>query len=152
MEVSSTRLLAMTTPVPFPFRSPWPLGLSAVALALSLGGGAVLAQPVGPGPRVQRLTPEQREKVFPEQRQLMLRDRQARIAVLQKGERCLSNAARRQSRMASVRAEREAMWQQRREYMAELQALYERNGLPTPQWKRLEKPRGPRPNAGVSDI
>ena len=43
-----------------------------------------------------------------------------------------------------LRQEREAMGRQRREFMNEMKALYERNGLAAPQWKqrpgRMGKP------------
>jgi hypothetical protein len=137
--------------LPSPPHSPLSLGLSCLALVLSLGNGVALAQPVGPAPRAGRLTPEQREKVFPEQRRLTLRDHRARITILQKGESCIASASGADALRECLRTEREAMGQQRRLHMTELQALYERIGLPMPQWKRLDKPRGPRPEAGLSD-
>lgn len=124
--------------------------LVAATLLLSLGGAPALAQPVGPQPQRERLTPEQRQKLFPEQRRLALRDHRARIAILKQGESCLTNATSADALRDCMRAQREAMWQQRRQHMGDLQALYERNGLPMPQWRRLEKPQGPRPGgAGV---
>jgi hypothetical protein len=90
--------------------------------------------------------------VFPEQRRLTLQDYRARIAILQKGENCIARATNAETLQDCRREEREAMVKQRRQHMTDLQALYERNGLPTPQWKRLEKPRGPRPDGGQSEI
>jgi hypothetical protein len=115
--------------------------LPALVLLLALGGPAATAQPVGPRSKTPLLTPEQRQKVFPEQRRLALQDHRARIAILQKGENCLQNAANADDLRTCMRTEREAMQQQRRQHMGSLQALYQRNGLPTPQW--MNRPMGP---------
>lgn len=120
----------------------------ALTVVLSLAGTAALAQPVGPNPQRPRLTPEQREKLFPDQRRLALRDNQARIAILQRGATCLNTATTPDALRDCMRAQREAMWQQRRQQMEEMKALYARNGLPLPQWRRLEKPQGP-PSGGA---
>jgi hypothetical protein len=123
---------------------------SALTVVVSLAGTAALAQPVGPHPQKSRLTPEQRQKIFPEQRRLALQDHRARIAILQRGETCLTNATTPDALQDCMRAQREEMWQQRRQQMEEMKALFERNGLPVPQWRRLERPQGPRPGgAGV---
>lgn len=131
-----------------------PAGLPALAmLLLSMGGGQVFAQPVGPNPQAQRLTPEQQQRVFPEQRRLALSDRRARIAILQRGEGCLQKASTAEAMRSCLRQERDAMRQQRREHMGELQAIYERNGLPAPQWKkRLGKPQGALPEGAGSEL
>jgi hypothetical protein len=136
----------------FPSRSL--AGLPALALLLlSLGGATALAQPVGPNPQRQRLTPEQQQKLFPEQRRLALSDRRARIAILQRGESCLQNAADAEALRKCMRMEREAIRQQRREHMGDLQALFERNGLPAPQWnKRQGNPQPPLPKGASSEI
>ncbi len=119
--------------------------LPALTVLLSLAGTVALAQPVGPPPQRERLTPEQRQKIFPEQRRLALQDHRARIAILQRGETCLTNASTPDALRECMRAQREAMGQQRRQHMTEMQALYQRYGLPLPQRRRLENPQGPRP-------
>ncbi|MFN6337129.1 MAG: hypothetical protein ACK41W_00125 [Cyanobacteriota bacterium] len=130
--------------MPLRFRSRPGAGLPALALLVGLAGQAALAQPVGPNPRGERLTPEQRQRVFPEQRRLALVDHQARIAILRRGESCLNAAANADALRDCLRQEREAMGRQRREFMNEMKALYERNGLAAPQWKqrpgRMGKP------------
>lgn len=128
--------------------------LTASALGLAIGaaliGAPALAQPVGPNPQRPRLTPEQSQKIFPEQRRLALRDHRARIAILQRGESCINAATTPEALRDCMRAQREAMWEQRRQHMGDMRALFERNGLPMPQWRRLEKPQGPPPGgAGV---
>jgi Spy/CpxP family protein refolding chaperone len=112
------------------------LGL-ALALGLATGAAPALAQPVAqpltqptiqpggaPGgqgirqQRPQRLTPEQRQKIFPEQRSLAVQDHQARIAILEKGRRCLTAAANADALSDCMRQEREAMQGQRTQHMA----------------------------------
>jgi Spy/CpxP family protein refolding chaperone len=127
--------------------SPQRLSL-ALALALTTAAPA-LAQPVAqptpqPGgapaaqgtrkPRIQRLTPEQRQKIFPEQRTLAIKDHQARIAILDKGQRCLSAAANADALSDCMRQERDAMQAQRNQHMSSMRDLLQRNGLPVPQW------------------
>lgn len=125
------------------------LALPALALLLSLGGAAALAQPVGPMPQGDRLTPEQRQKLFPDMRRLSLQDHRARIVILQRAESCITSATTDEALTACMRSQREAMRQQRRQQMSDLQALFQRNGLPMPQWRRLEKPQGPQgPRSG----
>lgn len=108
--------------------------LPALVLLLGLAAPAALAQPVGPNLQELRLTPAQRQKVFPEQRRLALQDHQARMAILQRGERCIEKAANAELLRTCMREEREAMRQQRSQHMERLKALYQRNGLPTPPW------------------
>ncbi|MEB3324656.1 MAG: hypothetical protein VKM17_04905 [Cyanobacteriota bacterium] len=138
------------------------VSLQALALLVSLLGPAALAQPVGPNPQggqggqggqEGRLTPEQRAKVFPEQRRLALQDRQARIAILRRGESCLQNAGNADALRDCMRTEREAMGQQRRQLMDSLKALYERNGLPAPRWmQRQGRGQGPMKDGPGADI
>ncbi|MEB3318720.1 MAG: hypothetical protein VKO39_11350 [Cyanobacteriota bacterium] len=117
--------------------------LPAMALLLSLAGTGALAQPVGPTSQRDKLTPEQRQKLFPEMRRLTLQDHRARIAILQRGESCINSANTQDALAACLRSQRDAMHQQRRQHMTDLQALFQRNGLPMPQWRRLEKPQRP---------
>ncbi|MEB3243093.1 MAG: hypothetical protein VKO44_05595 [Cyanobacteriota bacterium] len=129
-------------PKPFPCRIASLPGLLSLGLLFGLASPA-LAQPVGPEGRGDRLTPEQRQRLFPEQRRLALQDHQARIAILQRGQGCLTSAASADDLRGCMRAEREAMRQQRRQFMLGMKEMYERNGLPAPQWRqRLERPRG----------
>jgi hypothetical protein len=123
-------------------------GLPALALLLvSLGGTSAMAQPVGPTPAGPRLTRDQQQKLCPEQRRLALTDRRARIAILQRGETCLQSALDSEAVRNCMRMEREAMRKQRRQHMDDVQALFERNGLPAPQWKKRQGPRqGPVPS------
>jgi Spy/CpxP family protein refolding chaperone len=143
----------------------------ALALALGLASGVApaLAQPVAqpltqpttqPGgtpsvqgtrqQRPQRLTPEQRQKIFPEQRSLAVQDHQARIAILEKGQRCLKAAANADALSDCMRQEREAMQSQRTQHMASMRDLLQRNGLPVPQWRPMRgKPGMGMPGTGM---
>jgi hypothetical protein len=123
MTVFSHRTLAMS------------LARPALVLLLGLAAPAALAQPVGPSLHEPRLTPEQRAKVFPEQRRLALEDHRARLALLQRVERCIERATNAEVLRSCMREEREAMRQQRGQHMESVKALYERNGLPTPRWR-----------------
>jgi Spy/CpxP family protein refolding chaperone len=138
------------------------LSLRRLSLALALGLAATtapapaLAQPVAqpiPQPtsqpggapsvqgtrqqRPQRLTPEQRQKIFPEQRSLAVQDHQARISILEKGRRCLAAAANADALSDCMRQEREAMQSQRTQHLTSMRDLLQRNGLPVPQWRPL---------------
>jgi len=131
------------------------LSLRHLSLALALGlatSAPAQAQPVAPPttqpggapngqvprqPRPQRLTPEQRQKIFPEQRSLAVQDHQARIAILEKGQRCLKAAANADALSDCMRQEREAMQTQRQQHMTSMRDLLQRNGLPVPQWRPL---------------
>ncbi|MCS5697712.1 hypothetical protein NZK32_01450 [Cyanobium sp. FGCU-52] len=105
-------------------------------LALLLGVWASSAPALaGPGAGQERLTPEQAAKIFPERRSLAVQDRRARIAILQRGERCISGAANSDALSRCMREERGAMMRQRQEFFGAMRTLYQRNGLPAPEWK-----------------
>jgi len=143
------------------------LSLRRLTLTLALGlvaAAPALAQPVAapvPAPggaptgqglrqqRPQRLTPEQRQKIFPEQRSLAVQDHQARIAILEKGRRCLAAAANADALSDCMRQEREAMQTQRQQHVTSMRDLLQRNGLPVPQWRPLQgKPGMGKPGMG----
>lgn len=150
MKLSPKPLAAMLTRLPSR-----PLaGLPLLALLLvGLGGPQTLAQPVGSPPKAQRLTPEQQQKLFPDQRRLALSDRRARIAILERGQSCVQSAANPEALRNCMRTERQAMREQRRQHMDDVQALFERNGLPAPQWKQRQgRPQAPMPNGANSEI
>jgi len=112
------------------------LSLRLAALALVVGAaGSALAQPVGE-PARGRLTPQQWQKIFPEHRSLAIRDHQARIAILQKGERCIAGAGNGDGLRECLRQERSAYQQQRQAHRSEMRRLFERNGIPVPEWGR----------------
>lgn len=111
-----------------------PIALLTVALGST---GAALAQ-AGPA-GASRPTPAQMQKIFPEQKRLAISDHQARIAILQDGERCLSAAGSSEALRTCMRRERDAYYSRRKEYRAAMKALFERNGIPLPQWGKGDR-------------
>jgi hypothetical protein len=85
----------------------------------------------GPAPR---LTEAQQRKIFPETRSLAVRDHQARITILQQGERCSSAAGNGDALRACMRQERNAMQAQRQRHHEAMRQVFERNGIPVPDW------------------
>jgi hypothetical protein len=146
-----------------PRHRPVSLGHRAAALALSAGATASIslglglstsafAQPVGDPAGPGRPTQAQWQKIFPENRQLALQDHRARLAILQKGERCIAAAANADALRACMREERSAMQQQRRQHMEAMRALFERNGMPAPEWKNRRGGPGGGPGWRGADI
>lgn len=144
----------------FPLRPAAVLRRHAAALALSAGATALslaplpgaLAQPVGDPGGPGRPTPAQWQKIFPEHRQLALQDHRARLAILQQGERCIAAAGNGDALRACMRQERSAMQQQRREHMAAMRTLFERNGMPVPEWKNRRGGPGGGPGWRGGDV
>ena len=146
-----------------PRHRPASLGHRALALALSAGATAALslglstsrsafAQPVGDPGGTGRPTPAQWQKIFPEHRQLALQDHRARLAILQQGERCIAAAGNGDALRACMREERSAMQQQRRQHMDAMRALFERNGMPAPEWKNRRGGLGGGPGWRGGDV
>lgn len=106
----------------------------AAALALGFGApGIALAQPAGDPASRPGLTPAQWQKVFPEFRQQTLKDNRARIAILQRGERCITAAGSGDALRSCMREERSAMQQQRSESRTAMRQIFERNGIAVPE-------------------
>jgi len=101
------------------------IGTSTSALAQS--STADPARPLAP-----RLTPAQMQKLFPDQKRLAIRDHQARIAILQTGERCLAAATNSEALRTCMKQERDAYQLQRRDHRSAMRALLERNGIALP--------------------
>jgi len=115
--------------------------LRAVVLAMVLGSaGVAMAQ--GAPSEAGRLTPAQMQKIFPEQKRLALSDQQARIAILQRGERCLSAAGSSEALRTCMKEQRSASQRQREQHRAAMKALLERNGIPLPQWGKGDRKGG----------
>ena len=124
-------------PVPFPLLQP----LRIAVLAMVLGSTGVAMAESGPTPAV-RPTPAQMQKIFPEQKRLALSDQQARIAILQRGERCLSAAGSSDALRTCMKEQRSASQRQREQHRAAMQALFQRNGIPLPQWGKGDRKGG----------
>ena len=111
-------------------------GLAAV-LAFASGGVALAQTPAAPAPaRQSRISEAQWQKMFPEHKQLSLRDQRARVAISQRGERCLSGAANQDALRTCMREQRDALQEQRRQHMQEMRAMFERNGITMPELKK----------------
>ena len=117
-------------------------GLGALSFVW-FGAGSALAGP-GVGGAGERLTPAQQQKIFPEMKSLAIRHHRARIAILQKGERCLSSAGTSDALRACMREERSAYQQERSRHHGEVKSLFERNNIPLPQWRRRGERRSER--------
>jgi len=139
--------LVPVRPRPLMARLVLPLHLvAAIGLLPGLIADPAGAQPVGqPAARPLRPTPEQLKKIFPEQRSLLLDDHRSRIAILQKGERCMTAATSSEALRDCLRQEREAYSRQREQNHEQMRQLYTRNGLPLPEaggWKGKGKGQG----------
>ena len=112
--------------------------LRIAVLAAVLGSTGVAMAQSGPS-EASRPTPAQIQKIFPEQKRLAISDQQARISILQSGERCLSAAASSEALRACMKQQREASQRQRQQHRASMKALFERNGIAMPQWGKGER-------------
>ncbi|MEI8250872.1 MAG: hypothetical protein WCF98_06850 [Synechococcus sp. ELA057] len=83
--------------------------------------------------RGPQLTPAQEQQLFPSWRSLALQGVQARQAILQRQQQCVSAAGNLQALKDCMRQERQAMKAQRQEHRAALQQLFQRYGIPLPQ-------------------
>ncbi|MEB3165726.1 MAG: hypothetical protein VKO65_03565 [Cyanobacteriota bacterium] len=109
----------------------------AAALAFGSGGVALAQTPAAPAPaRQNRISDAQWQKMFPEHKQLSLRDLRARVEISQRGERCVSGAANQDALRTCMREQRDAMQEQRRRHMQEMRAMFERNGIKMPELKK----------------
>jgi hypothetical protein len=106
--------------------------LASVALAAPQVALAQQQKPVAP-----RLTPQQQEQLFPEQKALWLKHQRARISAIQTAERCVNAARTAEAFKGCLRQERQANMALRRSHMAEMRALFGRHGiqLPEPLWQ-----------------
>lgn len=112
--------------------------LRIAVLAAVLGSTGVALAQSGPS-EAGRPTPAQMQKIFPEQKRLAISDHQARIAILQSGERCLSAAGSSEALRACMKQQREASQRQREQHRTSMKALFERNGIAMPQWGKGER-------------
>ena len=110
-------------------------GAFSLALASLLAGPAQAqseTKPLRPARAIQQLTPAQQQKLFPEQKALWLRERQERINLLQRGQRCISGAGSPSAlRQCLVQEQRERQ-QLRSRHQSEMRQLLERNGISLP--------------------
>lgn len=118
--------------------------LLGLGVACSTASMAVMAQQ-GSAPG-SRLTPQQQEQLFPEQKQLWLNHAQARSAALQAGQRCVQAARNPETFRNCLNQERQRNMELRRTHWTEMRALLARYGI-----KKADKPErrwGPADGAG----
>lgn len=106
--------------------------LGAALLALALGSAPALAQSAPPTGG-NRLTPAQQQKLFPERRRISLESVQARIAIFDKQQRCLTAASTPQALKSCEKEMRQALMTQRQQQHNAMKQLFERNGIPLPK-------------------
>ncbi|MFQ6539170.1 MULTISPECIES: hypothetical protein [Aphanothece] len=104
----------------------------ASALSLSMALGALSPAAAQDSAPPERLTPAQKEKVFPERKALLLKQQQQRLTIQQKGQRCTQAAKDQQALRACMKEERMATRQLRSQYREEMRKIYERNGIKAP--------------------
>jgi hypothetical protein len=128
----------------------WQRPLIAAALVLGLGSAVQAQSNAAPKPRGEgpRLTEAQRQKVFPETRALAAQDHRARIAILQKGERCINAATSGDGLRTCMRQERDALQNQRQQHRDALRQVFVRNGIAVPDWSQRKGGQSPRPAGG----
>ncbi|MFM7314497.1 MAG: hypothetical protein ACKO0M_15265 [Cyanobium sp.] len=106
--------------------------LGTVLLMVALSAAPALAQAEG-SPGQGRLTPAQKQKLFPGLRALQLQSNQARIGILQRNQQCLSAAGSMEALRSCMQQERQATMSQRQQNREAIRRLYESNGVPVPQ-------------------
>lgn len=106
--------------------------LFGALLGLALATAPSLAQAAEGGLGRQSLTPAQKQKLFPEWRQLTLQTTQGRIAILQKHQQCVSAASAMEALRACQQQERQAMLEQRQQQREAMRQLLQRNGITPP--------------------
>jgi len=145
-------LLAMAAAMSHPFARPLPRSRSCrgplvgVALLLALlapvpaqAQGAPnpaapgRGQPPAGGVLLPRPTEEQQRRIFPEIRRLAVEDHRARIAILQRGERCSRQASNGDGLRACMREERSQMQTQRQRHRDAVRGVMQRNGIRLPE-------------------
>lgn len=124
-----------------------PLLLSAL-LGLVLATAPTLVRAVEAVPGRLRVTPAQKQKLFPEWRQLTLQATQRRIAILQKHQQCVSAASSLEALQTCQLQERQALINQRQQHRDAMRQLLQRNGITPPSrqggsgWRMPASPEG----------
>jgi hypothetical protein len=119
--------------------------LLGLGLALTQAPTALWAQQ-GPG-LGPRLTPQQKQQIFPEQKRLWLQHSRARISGLQTAERCVQAAQTADAFKSCLQRERQSNMESRRSHWSAMRALFSRYGIEMPE--RRERRGGPGAPAGA---
>jgi hypothetical protein len=124
----------------------------AVSGPLGFSGANASAQPIWGESRARRqqsmpkLTTEQQKKLFPGRKELLLKEHQERIALLQKSQSCVVSATNSDALKTCLIEDRKANTELRRRMQEQIRQLYERNGIqlppPRPATERRGEPGG----------
>lgn len=110
------------------------LALLSTLLGLALATAPSQAQAIEAGPGRGTLSPAQKQKLFPEWRQLNLQITQDRIAILQKHQKCLSAASSLEAMRTCQLQQRQALVSQRQQQREATRRMLQRYGItPPPQ-------------------
>lgn len=89
-----------------------------------------------------KLTPEQQKKLFPGRKELVLKEHQERMALLQKSQRCVAAATNGDALKTCLIDDRKANTELRRRMHEQIRQLYERNGIQLPPPRPAKERRG----------
>jgi hypothetical protein len=115
---------------------------------IGFSGTSASAQPISgeSGARrlqlMPKLTPEQQKKLFPGRKELLLKESQERIALLQKSQNCVVAATNSDALKTCLIEDRKANTELRRRMHEQIQQLYERNGIQLPPPRHATERRG----------
>ncbi len=112
-------------------------GLTGLVMVLS-SSGAAFAGPGDQGPE-GRLTPQQKQQVFPEMKRLQTQDYRARIDILRKGERCMAAAGSTDALMACKRQDRMAYRENRNQHRQAMEQMFKKYGVAMPEWGKKRR-------------
>lgn len=137
MSESFNQESALTSTIPSPARvhrmaSALAAGLSGLAFVFTTPALA-LAGP-GRGESVARLTPQQKQQVFPEIKRLQRQDYRARIAILQKGERCIDQANNTDDLLVCKREGANAQRLNRNQHRQAMEQVFKTYDITMPEW------------------
>jgi hypothetical protein len=115
---------------------------------IAFSGASASAQTLGgeSGARrlqlMPKLTPEQQKKLFPGRKELLLKEHQERIALLQKSQSCVVAASNSDALKTCLIEDRKANTELRRRMHEQIRQLYERNGIQLPPPRPAKERRG----------
>jgi hypothetical protein len=104
--------------------------LTAATLALALSSFTPAIGQTSAPP--ERLTPAQKEKIFPERKALMLKQQQQSLKIQEEYLRCTKAASDQNALRNCKKADRQAQQKLRAETREEMRKIYARNGIQAP--------------------
>ncbi len=125
---SDSRAAALPTSLPRLLATAGLATATTLALALSAIAPAFSQDSAPP----ERLTPAQKEKIFPERKALLMKQQQKRETIQKDSQRCVSKAANQEALRNCMKQQRQANRELRSQYREEMRKIYERNGIEAP--------------------